>query len=52
MAGFHVWAFATKIEFRSQEFKVYGEEGGFHLMDETTFYEILSMWTAAESDGG
>jgi hypothetical protein len=52
MAGFPVWAFATEVELGPQEFEVYREKGGFHLLGEATFQKILSMRTAAERDRG
>jgi len=51
IAGFHVWTLTAKIEFCPQEVKVYGEKGCLHLVGEILSYGILSMRTAAESDG-
>jgi len=51
IAGFHVWTLAAEIEFCPQEVEAYGEKGRLHLVGEILSYGILSMRTAAESDG-
>ena len=51
MAGFPVRTLTAKIEFCPQEVKVYGEKRRLHLVGEKLSYGILSMRTAAESDG-